>query len=84
MNDTTKTGAVAITSTMLAGVIIWLCGVMKLPVPPVEVAGTIGAGMLYGAHLFASWVNARFPPKAPPVAVAVVAPVPAAPAPAAP
>ena len=74
MNSTTTTGAIAVTSTMLAGVIIWLCGIVNVTPPPVEVAGTISAVLLYGAHCLANLVDRRWPP--PP---ALPAPVPPAP-----
>jgi len=57
MNSATTTGATAVTSAMLAGVIIWLCGVVHISPPPVEVAGTIGAALLYGAHVLANLIS---------------------------
>lgn len=70
MNSTpTTTGATAITGVMLAGVILWLCDLLRIHQPPVEVAGTIGAAMLYGAHVVSNWIDRRWPEPAQPVAV---------------
>lgn len=74
MSATTTTGATAVTGAMLAGVILWLCSLMHLQQPPVEVAGTIGAAILYGGHVLANWVNRRWPGAPEPVAAVVVTP----------
>lgn len=70
MNPTT-TGGVAITTAAFGGMIIWACGALNLPAPPVEVAGTIAALIMYASHAAITAFKLYFPPKAP---------VPAAPA----
>jgi uncharacterized membrane protein YdcZ (DUF606 family) len=55
---------------MLAGLIVWLCGVLHIPQPPADVAGTIGAILLAGGHYAMNWVNAaRMPAKAVPASI---------------
>ncbi len=70
MNPTT-TGGVAITTAALGSLIVWACGVIHIEAPPIEVAGTIAAMLMYAAHGAVAAFKAYFPPKAP---------VPAAPA----
>jgi hypothetical protein len=61
MNQTSpvSTGAVAVTGAMLGGCIVWLCQAFKLPAPPSEVAGTMGAILLAGAHWLSNVIGAR-------------------------
>lgn len=66
----TGTGAAAISGAMLAGLIVWLCGVAKIPAPPADVAGTIGAIMLAGGHAAVNFIATRFPSKTPPAPAA--------------
>ncbi|CAM2142740.1 Holin [Pararobbsia alpina] len=65
MNQTSpvSTGAAAITGAMLGGCIVWACQAMKLPAPPAEVAGTLGAILLTGAHTVSNWLSNRNAPK---------------------
>ncbi|WP_158601899.1 hypothetical protein [Pararobbsia silviterrae] len=55
MNQTSpvSTGAAAITGAMLGGCITWGCQALKLPIPPAEVAGTMGAILLAAGHAVA-------------------------------
>ena len=64
------TGAAAVTGAMLGGVITWLCAAMHVAAPPPDVAATIGAAVLVGAHGLVNWANRRWP--APPVPVAAI------------
>lgn len=61
----TVTGGVAITTAAFGSLIIWACGIVNIPAPPIEVAGTIAALLMYGAHAGVSAFKAYFPPKAP-------------------
>ena len=56
-----STGASAVTGAMLGGCIVWLCQACKLPSPPAEVAGTMGALLLTAAHYAVNVINARTP-----------------------
>ena len=60
----TGTGAAAISGAMLAGLIVWLCGVAHIPAPPADVAGTIGAILLAGGHAAVNFIASRWPAKA--------------------
>jgi len=48
------TGSAAITGAMLGGLVSWACTLVHITPPPTEVAGTIGALILAGAHLLAN------------------------------
>lgn len=65
MNQTSpvSTGASAVTGAMLGGCIVWLCQACKLPAPPAEVAGTMGAIALTAAHYVVNLISARNTPK---------------------
>lgn len=69
----TNTGGVAITTVMLAGLIVWLCSVLKIQAPPMDVAGTIAALLMYAGHQTGLFIRAYFPPKVAPAPVAAPA-----------
>jgi hypothetical protein len=54
-----STGAAAVTGAMLGGCITWICQAAKLPAPPAEVAGTMGAILLTGAHWLGNLIASR-------------------------
>lgn len=85
MNQTSPvtTGAAAVSGAMIGGVIAWLCGSLKIAVPPADVAGTMGALVLMALHALGNWLATRPQRMAAPAPV-VQAPVQAAPAPVAP
>ena len=58
-NTPVSTGAAAITGAMLGGCITWICQAAKLPTPPAEVAGTMGAILLFLAHSLKQYVATR-------------------------
>lgn len=53
------TGAAAISGAMIGSVIVWICGVVHLAAPPPDVAGTLGALVLAGAHLAVNAISGR-------------------------
>ena len=59
MNSPVTTGASAVTGAMLGGMIVWIFQAAKLPVPPAEVAGTMGALLLTAAHYAVNLLNSR-------------------------
>jgi uncharacterized membrane protein YdcZ (DUF606 family) len=59
------TGAVAVTGAMLGGVVVWICNAAHWPTPPVDVAGTLGALMLAGAHAIGNHFSKPEAPKQP-------------------
>ena len=85
-NSAVATSAAAISGAMLGGVVAYLFTLMHIaPLPPVDVAGTIGALLVGGGHAATNWLNSRFPavaapaaPVAVPVALAPPVVVPAA------
>jgi hypothetical protein len=44
---------------MLGGCIVWICQAAKLPAPPSEVAGTMGAIVLTAAHYVVNLINSH-------------------------
>jgi len=57
MNNTpTTTGAVAISSAMIASIISWLAGLFHISMPE-QVAGAIAALILYAAHTISSGLS---------------------------
>ena len=66
----TSTGGVAITTAALGSLIVWACGVIRIEAPPMEVAGTMAAVLMYTAHGAVVAFKSYFPPKAAPAAPA--------------
>ena len=59
------TGAVAVSTGMIASIVQWLAGIMHLTMPP-EVSGAIAALVLWAAHVIAAEINhARVAPEKP-------------------
>lgn len=59
------TGMAATGGAMMGGVVLWVCTVAHVnPLPPPEVADTVGAVVLMGLHYVANWLNSRFAVKA--------------------
>lgn len=59
MTTPIQTTGSAVTGAMIAGCIVWLCQAEHWPVPPADVAGTMGALLLGGAHAIMQYVVAK-------------------------
>jgi hypothetical protein len=53
------TAGVGLSGAMLAGVIVWICSIARIPAPPTDVAATMGALLLAGAHMLGVWIARR-------------------------
>ena len=61
----TLTGAVAVSTGMIASIVSWLAAILHLSMPP-EVSGAIAALVLWAAHVIAAEINhARGAPEKP-------------------
>lgn len=65
MSGPAQTGAAAITGAMIGSIIVWLCTVAHVAVPPDAVAGSLGAIILTGAHYFNNYLTNRQAPPTP-------------------
>ena len=58
------TGAVAVSTGMIASIVQWLAGLAHLSMPP-EVSGAIAALVLWAAHMISTFIEVERAPKEP-------------------